>query len=176
MKHAGIKIKRWLIRSICFHTADIRFGYLGAAFMLAIAITVRALSGSPYRIWVLLQSQKLMPPIALLMFINLLFTAAIGFACGLVLSDRRRGICCKKYQGGMFFIFAAVLWFLVYPLVFRGGVFLGATLLLLFVWLLSFGCIWTFTRIQKIAGWIFFFYLLWLTYLIVLSICIILCI
>ena len=165
MKRSGIRIKRWLTHIFALRTADLRHGYLGAMIMILCASFIRLLSGSPYRSYLLLQSTCLMPPLSLLSLINLFFTAAMGFACGLVLSCHRRSARELKYQGGMLFILLAVFWFGIYPLIFRGGMLFTAFLLLIAAWILTLGCVLIFSHIQILAGGICATFLCWLTYL-----------
>lgn len=165
MKRLSFKIKRNLVHLLSLRSADIRCGYLGGVILLTVSVLIRLLSGSPYRICLLLGNAPFLPRLSLLTFLNLLFSMGIGFACGLILSCRRSSVQCIKYQGGMLFVLLAVFWFASYPLVFRGGMFILTLLTLAAVWILSLGCTLIFTRIQRIAGWILFLFLCWVTYL-----------
>lgn len=166
MKRSKFKLKRWLNRIFCLQAVDLHCGYLGGLILLAVAILIRLVSGSPYRVYFLLKNARFMPSLTFFSLMNLVLTVAMGFACGLILSCRRRNLQCLKFQGGMLFVLLTVFWFITYPLVFRGCLLFAALLSLLAAWLLTLGCMLLFFRVQPLAGWISAVFLFWVTYLI----------
>ena len=148
MKHAGAKIYRFMIRTWGIHARELRCAYLSAMIMLMIFFLMRIFSGTPYRVYFLLRSTQKMLPFGVYIMLDLLFTAAIGFAFGLVL--------------------LAAFWFAVYPLVFRGNMFLVASICLLMTWLLALRCMILFYNLQPLSGCILLVFLIWASYLLIL--------
>lgn len=168
MKHARIKIRKWLVRTFDIQPRDMRCGCICGAWMLITAIVVRLLSGSPYRVYFLLRGARMLPPLIFLMVINLLFTVGMGFACGIALSFRKKHACEVRYRAGMLTVFWALCWFAAYPLAFRGSMLVACFLSLCAAWALSFFAMLLYFRIQALSAWISAFFLMWQTYQIIL--------
>lgn len=160
--------RRW-IRTLRLNVSDIRGGCFGGMVLLMLAIITRLLSGSPYRIYMLLRQFKILPPLVLLSTINLLLTVAMGFACGLILSHRRCGkIGEEKYRSGMLFVILITLWLSTYPLIFRSCMLGSALFLLMVACVLSVICALLFSRIRRLSALIALVFSCWVGYLIIL--------
>lgn len=169
MRHSRKVFSKHLTRVLRLNITDIRGGCIGGMVLLMLAIITRLLSGSPYRIYILLRQFKILPPLVLLSTVNLLLTVAMGFACGLILSQRRCGkIGEEKYRSGMLFVILITLWLATYPMMFRSCM-LGVTLLFLTAaCVLSAICTLLFSRIRLLSASIALVFSCWIGYLIIL--------
>lgn len=143
-------------------------GVFGAGILIAVAVLVRLLSGSPVLIWGILRRNCPLPPLFVFHLLVIVLSGCIGFACGLVLSAPGRACESDKYCGGMFCVLLCVFWFIAYPLTFRAGLFLLTLLDLCIVAFLTFLCMLLFSRIRRLAGGIMLAVLVGVVYLLLL--------
>ena len=164
-------ITRRISRILCLRTKNFRSGIVGGFILFILVAMIRFLSGSPYRVYMLLRQFHTLPPLVLLSTINLLLTVAMGIACGLIFSVHKCGRAGEvKYQSGMLFVILITLWLGVYPLIFRSCMLGCALLLFTVIWGLSLICFLLWRRIHRISSWIALLFTGWITYLIILLI------
>ena len=165
MTHVIRKVKRKLRYCFRLHERELRSGYWGALVLLILAILIRLLSGSPYRVWLLLAVNQALPPLWILSLVDGVLTLAMGFACGLIMASRRKSEQCAKYRGGMFFVLLFSLRFAAYPLLFRGAMLAASVICMLLTCLSGVICSKLFFDTHRLSGLVAICFLIWNCYL-----------
>lgn len=139
------------------------------ALLLAAAILVRALVGSPYCAILVLDIADITPPVWLMTFLWSLAFLTIGCAAGFVLAYRTSGCDGEKYKGCMFFVLLAVLELCWYPTLFGAQLVFLSVIEAILILCLSLAVTFSFYRVTKFAGMIFLLHDVWLIYMLILN-------
>ena len=167
-KHLRKRLPRYLTRLLCLQRTNVRGGILSGLLLFVIAASVRLCAGSPYRSYLLYHSFGNRPPLAVLTLTDLLLIFAMGFACGLILGDRRQQFREYKYRAGMFFVILFTLYMTVWLLLLRCAIPWIAMVVLTAALILSLWCTVLFGTIRRLCGFFAFTFSCWVTYLFIL--------
>ena len=162
------KVKRNLRYCFRIHERELRSGYFGAIMLFILAVLIRFLSGSPYRVWLLLNVRQLLPPLWILSLLDGLFLLAMGFACGVIMASRRKSEQYAKYRGGMFFVLLFSLRFAAYPLLFRGAMLEVSLICMILTCIIGLVCSKLFLDTNRLSGVVTVCFFIWNCYLTVL--------
>ena len=148
---------------------------LTVGVLLTVAgILVRVMVGSPYRTILELGIGELVPPVWLMTVLWTLCFFIIGCAAGFALGYRG-GCKEEKYKGFMFFVLLAVLELCWYPALFGADLVFISVLLSILILCLSLAVTFSFYRVTKFAGMIFFLHDIWLVYMLILNFSVLFC-
>ena len=166
-KYGKLTVNAWL-NSEMEHSNP--FVMVAVGVLLTVAgILVRAWVGSPYRTILVLGIDELTPPVWIMTLLWSLAFLTIGCAAGFVLGYRAGGCEAEKYKGCMFFVLLAVLELCWYPTLFGANLVFLSVLESILILCLSVAVTFSFYRVTKFAGMIFFLHDIWLIYMLILN-------
>lgn len=160
--------------TLAWMSAEVRQTSLALAVIVgclcAIAyVTVRGMSGHPYRVMLELGISDLIPPVWLMTALRFLSFLTVGCAAGLVLGWRERGCAAEKYRAGMLFLLLIALELCWYPTLFVSAMVFLAVLESLAIVVLSLLVTVGFFRVSRLSGILLVLHSVWLCYLMVLT-------
>lgn len=141
-----------------------------AGVSLLIAIIVRFLAGSPRPAITYGNLSGIIPPVAVMTLLWMVWYILLGMAFGSVLYGR---FCCNevsRYKGGMLFVLMMSLGYVWYPLFFRAFAFFIALLICEAVLVLSFFVAVFFLRVRRLAGIVMLAFTAWMVFMTILNI------
>jgi len=132
---------------------------------VSIALIIRFLTGSPYKIINYCGLRGVIPPVWVMVVMWLFWYVVLGIAFGEVVESKQTRNEASKYKGGMFFVIMMALGYAWYPLFFGSGALFLGLLICEFVFILSTVCTVYFACIDRLSSLfmaMFSFWMLWM--------------
>ena len=150
-----------------------KFSLIFGLVQVALCVTARILSKSPYEALYLLNASDILPPIWIFNILSMIWFFVSGLAFGIIIYRivMRRNVLSEVvegYNGGLYYVALVLLSLIWYPLFFSCRIAIALAISLICAICAVFcGVIWQ--RIDRYAALIILSYSVWLTYILIVN-------